>query len=295
MKQVTLGEVSVGAIAYGCWRFAGSTTAEADLKIETALDCGMTLIDTADIYGFGEPAGFGGAEQVLGDLLSAKPGLRARLVLATKGSITPPRPYDASYTYLMDALDASLKRLQTDYVDLYQIHRPDITAPIGETAAALDAMVRSGKARAVGISNYTAAQARALQAHMHTTLVSMQPEFSPICQDPITDGVLDWCMETQAACLAWSPLGGGRLLQPGEAGGQAQRVIAALNKIAEAHTGDIAQIALAFVRAHGAKVIPIIGTQTPDRIRAAAKAAEITLSAREFYDIIEAYRGVPMP
>ena len=178
MKLTTLGQtdIKIGQIAYGCWRFAGSTLEEADDKIRTALDYGMNLIDTADIYGFGEPSGFGGAEARLGEVLSMDKGLRDKMILATKGGITPPRPYDSSYDYLMEALDNSLSRLRTKYVDLYQIHRPDLIAPMTETARALNDMVASGKVRHIGVSNFTVAQTRALQAHLDAPLVSLQPE-----------------------------------------------------------------------------------------------------------------------
>ncbi|MEL6569889.1 MAG: aldo/keto reductase, partial [Pseudomonadota bacterium] len=108
MKQVKLGAsgLSVGTIAYGCWRFAGDDASQADRKIRTALDHGMTLIDTADIYGYGEPAGFGGAEVRLGEVLAADPSLRARMVLATKGGVHLPTPYKASGDYLAKAVDA---------------------------------------------------------------------------------------------------------------------------------------------------------------------------------------------
>jgi aryl-alcohol dehydrogenase-like predicted oxidoreductase len=297
MRQTAIGktQVEVGAIAYGCWRFAESSVEDADTKIRTALDAGMSLIDTADIYGLGEPRGFGGAEAVLGDVLARDPALRSRMILATKGGITPPRPYDSSYDYLTKAMDASLSRLKTDSVDLYQIHRPDLTAPVEETARALNDMVGSGKARFIGVSNYTVPQTRALQAHLDAPLVSTQPEFSALRQDPIVDGTLDWCSETGATALAWSPLAGGDIPRLSSGHPRGADVIACLQKIAEAHSASVSNIALAFTLKHQAKIIPIIGTQNLARIMDSAKAAEINLSARDFYDIVEAYRGEAMP
>lgn len=291
MIQLLLGssDIKVGAIGYGCWRFAGSSTKEADSKIRTALDCGMTLIDTADIYGLGEPRGFGGAEDVLGNVLRASPDLRSQMVLATKGGIDAKRPYNSTYDYLMAAMDQSLLRLKTDYVDLYQIHRPDITTPMAETARALNDMVKAGKTKYVGVSNFTVSQTRALQAHLTTQLVSTQPEFSPLHQEPITDGTLDWCQESSATALAWSPLAGGRLFSEKGA------IIDTLDRLAETHNSTRGNIALAFTMYHGADVIPIIGTQKTERIIESAKAAELPLTAREFYDIVEAYRVKKMP
>ena len=291
MKHVKLGQsaLTVGAIGYGCWRFSGSTLQDADRKIRTALDCGMTLIDTADIYGLGEPRGFGGAEEVLGDVLKTSPELRSKMVLATKGGIDAVRPYDNTYAYLMAAMDKSLTRLKTDHVDLYQIHRPDITTPMSEIARALNDMVSAGKTKHVGVSNFTVSQTRALAAHLDTPIITTQPEFSTLHQDPITDGTLDWCQETAATALAWSPLAGGRLFSEDDA------VTEVLDRLAETYKSTRANVALAFTMGHGADVIPIIGTQKTERIIDSAKAAEFPLSARDFYDIIEAYRGVSMP
>lgn len=249
----------------------------------------MTLIDTADIYCLGEPRGFGGAEEVLGDVLKASPSLREQMYLATKGGIDAVRPYNSTYDYLIAAMDKSLTRLKTDYVDLYQVHRPDITTPMSEMARALNQMVSQGKTRNIGVSNFTVAQTRALQAHLETDIVSTQPEFSALCQAPLTDGTLDWCQETGAKALAWSPLAGGRLFSENNV------VTDTLDRLAETYGSTRGAIALAFTMGHGADVIPIIGTQKTDRIIETAKAAELPLTARDFYDIVEAYRGAPMP
>lgn len=297
MRQTIIGNTGlhVGAIAYGCWRLAESRMPEADAKIRTALDAGMTLIDTADIYGLGETRGFGGAEAVLGEVLAADPALRQRMVLATKGGIIPPRPYDSSYTYLMQAIDKSLSRLHVESVDLYQIHRPDLVAPMAETARALNEIVASGKARFIGVSNFTVAQTRALQAHLDAQLISTQPEFSALQQAPMTDGTLDWCSETGAIALAWSPLARGALATGQTDHARGREIFNVLDRLAEAHSTHRTNIALAFTMTHQANVVPIIGTQTLARITASAEAAEVRLSARDFYDIVEAYRGEAMP
>lgn len=291
MKQTHLGtsDISIGAIGYGCWRFADSSLQEADRKIRTALDCGMTLIDTADIYGLGETRGFGGAEEALGDVLKASPELRGQMILTTKGGIDAVRPYDSRYEYLMAAMEKSLTRLKTDRVDLYQVHRPDITVPMSETARALNDMVKAGKTKHIGVSNFTVSQTRALQAHLDTPIITIQPEFSALQQDPITDGILDWCQETGAIALAWSPLAGGRIFS------ETGEVIETLNRLAKKYDATRSNIALAFTMGHGANVVPIIGTQKIDRIIDSAKAPHIPLTARDFYDIVEAYRGVSMP
>lgn len=301
MQTTTLGhtDIQISKIAYGCWRLTEGDVAATRAKIEAALEAGMTLIDTADIYGYGSEAGFGGAEELLGQVLKETPALRDQMVLATKGGIDVATPYNSSYDYLIDACDVSLKRLQTDYVDLYQIHRPDLFTSFEEMGKALDYLVVSGKTRTVGVSNFTAAQFRALQANMETRLVSHQPEFSAWCIDPITDGVLDQCQEVSAACLAWSPLAGGALVT-GDGSNTSDpvhfaEVLKVIDRLAETHSVDRTQIALAFVLHHPANVVPIVGTQTPERIAASAKAAHVKLSPRDWYDILEARRGAKMP
>ena len=291
----------IGPIAYGCWRFAGTDVAAAREKIETALECGMTLIDTADIYGYdgSEPApggGFGAAEELLGRVLAATPGLRERMVLATKGGITPPVPYDSSANYLRAACEASLRRLRCETLDLYQIHRPDLLAHPEDVAQVLDELVTSGKVRAVGVSNHTVAQTRALQTWLWTTLASSQPEFSPLALDPLTDGTLDLCMEAGMVPLAWSPIGGGRLggdVDPTDV--RAVDVARVCDRIAADQGVTRSAILLAWVMRHPAGIVPIIGTQRIDRIRECARATDVELTADQWYEILVAGRGEPMP
>ena len=308
MKTLKLGtsDLSVGRIGYGCWRLSQSTPKQAQEKIETALSVGMNLIDTADIYGFSEPSkytdqdnGFGEAEAVMGEMLKAAPALRDQMVLVTKGGIIPPRPYDSTYDYLTGALERSLTRLNTDHVDLFLIHRPDISTSFEEAGRALDSFIESGKTRYVGVSNFTDAQASALQAHMDNPLIVHQNEFSALCQDPITDGIFDQCQARDMTMMAWSPLARGALATGtnNEKFDTAmfKRVTAVMTRLAQTYDTTAANIALAFTLRHPASVLPIIGTQTLSRIKDSAKADSIDLTAREFYDVIEAYRGVGMP
>jgi len=287
-------DISIGKIAFGCWRFAGHEVSKADTLIRTALDAGMNLIDTADIYGFSEfphleDKGFGQAERRLGEVLAAAPSLRKQIILATKGGIDAVRPYDSSYAYLMRAIEASLERLQTDYVDLYQIHRPDLTTPMTDVARALNDIVDSGKARTVGVSNFTVPQMRALLKHLKHPLVTIQPEFSALEQSPLENGILDFAEEIGATVMAWSPLAGGKIPKTEGA------VQKALDAIAKTYGISRATAALAFIRGFGADVLPIIGTQNPTRITESGYAAQVNLTGREVYDVIEAYRGEDMP
>ena len=168
MKKVKLGQsdLEVGVMSYGCWRQCTITVAESRPVIEAALDAGMTLIDTADIYGGGSSWGFGGAESMLGQMIKESPHLRDAMVLATKGGITQNPPYDSSYDYLVRACEGSLKRLQVEQIDLYQIHRADLLAPVTEVARALSHLVDSGKVGHIGVSNFSPSQYNALQSQL---------------------------------------------------------------------------------------------------------------------------------
>jgi len=284
--------LSVSPIAWGMWRFAGNSPAQGRALIEAAFDAGVTLFDTADIYGFDGP-GFGTAESLLGDIFAEAPQLRDRMVLATKGGITPPVPYDSSTAYLTKALDDSLRRMKVDSVDLYQIHRPDILAHPQEVARALDDMVSSGKVRAVGVSNYTPDQTRVLASFLSVPLASQQPEFSPLFLDPLTNGLIEQAMELDLAVLAWSPLGGGRIGTPGSL--REQAVADALETVAARFGVGRAAATYSWIMAHPARIIPIVGTQNTTRIAELADAFKVSWSRQDWYDVLVAARGERLP
>jgi aryl-alcohol dehydrogenase-like predicted oxidoreductase len=308
-RQLGNTDIEVGAIAFGCWRFGGTDVATARARIETALDVGMNLIDTADVYGLDNDCPWGDAEALLGQVLAEAPELRDRMVLATKGGIhlgTAHQgrdglgvPYESGGEWITHACEQSLRRLNTDVIDLYQIHRPDLLAHPGEVAATLTALVESGKVRHLGVSNYSATQLSALIAHLEVPLVTVQPEFSIFTLDPIDDGVFDVAMTHGLTPLAWSPLAGGRLVQPSAPNGnESDRRIAeihiVMDELARTHSTDRNGIALAFVLAHPAGVVPIIGTGNLDRIRASAEAVHVKLTKAECYRLIgSAGRALP--
>jgi predicted oxidoreductase len=282
-----------GPLAFGCWRFSDPDTHTAARLIETALDHGLTLVDTADIYGLAhDGAGFGRNEEILGQMLAASPGLRSRMILATKGGIVPGVPYDSSARHLIEACEASLRRLKTDVIDLYQIHRPDMFAHPAEVAQALDRLVTSGKIREYGVSNYTPAQHEALAAHCHRRIATTQPEFSAAHLHPLRDGTLDLAMRLGVCPLAWSPLAGGRIPKGVDLPGP---LLATLDALAAREGTTRANVALAFVLAHPSRPLAILGTQRPDRIIESLGALDVRLSRQDVYEIVEASEGLPLP
>jgi predicted oxidoreductase len=276
------------------WRFRGSDIHHATALVNAALDAGITLFDTADIYGPDNGESFGAAEALLGRVFAENPTLRARMVLATKGGIEIGAPYNSSAAYLTAACEASLKRLGTDHVELYQIHRPDTLTHPADLADTLARLHQAGKIGAAGVSNYTAAQTRALASHLPFPLATTQPQFSPLVIDALTDGVLDHAQEAGLTVLAWSPLAGGRLTAqiPTD---RAQPVVTLLGSLAETHAVTPSAIAYAWIMAHPAGPIPIIGSQRTDRIAEATAALRVRLTRAEWYAILTAARGEPLP
>ncbi len=283
----------VGALGYGTWRLTAEDPAANHRLIETALDVGMNLIDTADVYGLDwGGTGFGQNEERLGQVLADAPGLRDRMVLATKGGIMPPLPYDSSSEYLVAAVDASLSRLGVDHIDLWQIHRPDMFAHPAQIADTLDGLIAAGKIGMVGISNFTVDQYDALAHHLSAPVVSTQPEFSVVQLQPMRDGTFDRSMRDGVVPLAWSPLAGGRLFS-GE--GVRPQLLEVVDRLAEREGTDRATIATAFVLANPSRPVALLGTQTPERLTAAIAAADVHLDRNDCYDIVEASEGVPLP
>lgn len=286
-------EVEIGPIGFGCWRFTSSSDSHNTALISTALDLGMNLIDTSDVYGLDwGGSGFGSCEEALGRVLAGTPSLRERMVLATKGGIIPGVPYDSSGAYLIAACEASLRRLGVDYVDLYQVHRPDMFTHPEEIAVAFASLRDRGLVSMFGVSNYTPSQTMALSAYVEEPLVSTQPEFSCATLAPLRDGTLDLCMEEGITPLAWSPLAGGRL-----ATGHGLRpdLLLVLDELAEREGVSRAAIAIAFVLAHPADAVALVGTQTPERLTELVASTRVQLSRTDVYRIVVASDGVPLP
>ena len=277
----------------GCWRFVARPDDELRAVIETGLDLGMNLVDTADIYGLGWGGqAFGEAEENLGRIFASAPRLRDRMVLATKGGIVPGVPYNSGREAVTAACEASLRRLRTDAIDLYQIHRPDMLTHPAELAEALDGLRSAGKIREAGVSNFTPAQHEALAAHLPFPLASSQPEYSAAHLAPLRDGTFDLCMRDGVVPLAWSPLGGGRL---GDGAGARAELLAVLDRLAQREGVDRATVAVAFVLAHPSRPVALLGTQRPARLGLLATATGVRLDRSDVYDVIEASEGARLP
>jgi len=286
-----LGTLKAQPLALGCWRLVAMSADDAQQRIEAALESDINLIDNADVYGldWGGDA-FGAAESLLGEVLKQAPHLREQMVLATKGGIIPGIPYDSAY--LQKACDDSLRRLNTDRIDLYQIHRPDLLTHPSEVARVLETLKASGKVAEIGVSNFRSPQIDALQAHLPFKLVAHQPEYSALHLDPLFDGTFDHAMQHNMAIMAWSPLAGGKL---SNTDGLNPELAATLTQLAEREEVDIPTLATAFVLAHPANPIAIIGTTNPARIRSASRALSVSLDRADVYRIIEASMGQSLP
>ncbi len=285
--------IEVSALAWGNWRLCGTDVAASAGLLHAALDAGMDLVDTADIYGPDNGEGFGASEALLGKVFAAEPGLRDRVVLATKGGISMGVPYDSSASYLTAAIDASLARLGTDRVELWQIHRPDILTHPQEIARAIEDAHKAGKIRSFGVSNFTQSQIATLQHFLDLPIVSTQPELSPLKLAPIENGEMDQAMAMDMAVMAWSPLGGGRIANPQT--GREQAVCAAIDTVAQAHGVSRTAAAYSWIMAHPARPIPIIGSQQAARITEAADALKVRWTRAQWYAVLVAAKGEPLP
>jgi len=286
-------------LAYGTWRLLDTKpdAQEINRRLHVCLELGITTIDTAEIYG-----GYG-VEEMLGAALALSPGLRDRFEIVTKAGIYVPNAhhpdrrtahYNASGPRLIKSLEKSLRLLGTDRVDVLLVHRPDWLTRADDTAAGLNALVRAGKVRSAGVSNYSASQFDLLNAHMEQPLVTNQIEFHLLRTEPIDDGTLHQCEKLGVAPMAWSPLAGGRLFDP--ANPAAARLAAAASQLAPRYDGaSLEQLAYAWILAHPSRPLPVIGTNRIERLRSAAAAEAITLERQDWYALWEAAQGRQIP
>ncbi|MEO0502402.1 MAG: aldo/keto reductase [Pseudomonadota bacterium] len=292
MDRVTLApKLETSRIVYGMWRLGDDTdtsVAHVQAKIHACLDQGITTFDQADIYG-----GYV-AEAILGEALKADTGLRARMEIVTKCDIVAPvgryadapvKYYDTSRAHILQSVENSLRDMAIDHIDLLLIHRPDPFMDHHETGAALDEVVASGKVGHVGVSNFRPHDWELLQSGMKTPLVTNQIEVSLGEISPFTNGDLAFHQRQGQPVMAWSPLGGGGLMTGSE------KLHVVMDDIAGAQGVDRAAVATAFLLAHPARIIPVMGTNNIDRIKNIAEATRVTLDRPTWFRLYEAALG----
>lgn len=286
---------------FGTWRLldapAPLSAQEINRRLQACLDAGMTTIDTAEIYGLYE------VEEALGKALSLSPGLRDRLEIVTKAGIYVPcrfhpertvAHYNATAARLVKSAEKSLRLLGTDRLDLFLVHRPDWLTGADDTAHGLNELLRAGKIRSAGVSNYDIHQFDLLASRMEQPLVTNQIEFHLLHMDPIRDGTLGQCERLGILPMAWSPLAQGRLFDARNEA--AVRIQACAGRLSPRYGGaTLEQLAYAWIMAHPAQPLPVIGTNKLERIAGAAKACDIALSREDWYALWEAAQGRKIP
>ncbi len=299
MKYIDFGpwKDQVSVIGVGCMRISQMNEAEAEAFVETSLDAGINFFDHADIYGRGA------SERVFGRLFAAKPSLRDKMFLQSKCAIHDGM-YDFSKDYILNSVDGILERLNTDHIDSLLLHRPDALMEPEEVGEAFDELKKAGKVRSFGVSNENRFQMELLQSGLSEDLAANQIQMS-IVHCPTIDaginvnmmndpgvmrdgGTIEYCRMKKMAVQCWSPL------QKGFFGGvflgseEYPRLNELLQAIAEEKKTSIDAVAYAWLLRIPAKMQVITGTTKPSRILEAAKATEITLTKKEWYDLYKA-------
>lgn len=297
MERIALNEsLSLSRLIYGMWRLsddADTSAAHVQDKIERCLAQGITTMDQADIYGGYE------AEAVFGTALKAAPHLRAQIEIVTKCDIVAPigrhsgarlKHYDTSPAHIQQSVEDSLQLMGIEQIDLLLIHRPDPFMNHHETGAVLDELVASGKVRAVGVSNFKPHDWTLLQSAMQSRLVTNQIELSVLTNQAFSNGDVAFLQERGVAPMAWSPLAGGALLT-----GNHPELTTILKTKAAAAGVDMAAVAIAWLLAHPARIMPILGTNNPNRISQIADALKVEIDRQNWFEIYQAANGSEVP
>lgn len=288
--------LQLSPIVAGAWRMAdwGMSVAQRLRWIDQALDLGITSFDHADIYG--DYA----VEALFGEALAAQPALRSRMQLVTKCGIklvSNQRPghaiksYDSSRAHVQASVEASLRALRTDHIDLLLIHRPDALMDPDELAHTFQGLRAAGKVLHFGVSNHSPSQLVLLNRRL--PLATNQIELSPLHLDALSDGTLDQCLDLGLRPMIWSPLAGGRLFTAQDA--RAQRVRGVLEALGREHGVSAATVAYAWILRHPSRPLPITGSQRREALQEAVAALALRLSAEDWYRVWEASAGRPVP
>lgn len=296
MDRIKLSpSLEMSRIVYGMWRLgddSDTSPTHVEAKIQSCLDQGVTTFDQADIYGEYT------AEAVLGGALRANPSLRNQMQIVTKCDIVAPcgrysdskvKYYDTSRAHIEKSVETSLKDMAIDHIDLLLVHRPDPLMDHNETGAALDDLVASGKIGNIGVSNFRPWDWELLQSAMKNKLVTNQIEISLAEINPFTNGDLAFHQRQGDAMMAWSPLGGGSVISnEGQLG-------IVLDDIANAFGVDRGAVSVAFLLAHPAKILPVMGTNNLSRIATISDALKVKLDRENWYRLYEAALGKEVP
>jgi aryl-alcohol dehydrogenase-like predicted oxidoreductase len=303
VEQRKIGSLGVTVVGVGCNNF-GMRIDEARTEevIDAALEEGINFFDTADTYADGR------SEELIGRFLRRR---RSEVIIATKfGREMPEQGSGGRADYVRRACEASLRRLRTSYIDLYQMHVPDADVPIAETLDALSALVGAGKVREIGCSNFSAGQLRganeaAARRPGSARFVSVQNEFSLLHREPEVDGVLAECERLGLAFLPFFPLKSGLLTgkhRKGRAIPEDSRVakyeryrelltdenldkVEALIDFAESHGHTILELAISWLLAHGVVASVIAGASSAQQVHANARATKWKLTPSEMEEI----------
>lgn len=298
MKRIELkNNTSLSQIVYGMWRLGDDENQSSEhvrQKIELCLNQGITTFDQADIYGNYE------SEQILGTALKNNSSLRAQMEIITKCDILlmsdkyPDRKvkhYDTSATHIRNSVERSLKNMATDYIDLLLLHRPDPLMDPIETGVALDELVKSGKVKGVGVSNFKPHDWNLLQASMSSPLLTNQIELSLQAIEPFSNGDVPFHQLHHIPVMAWSPLGGGSLFKRGPTDGLSVR----LNELATQHSVGTDSIAIAWLLRHPLTIMPVLGTNNLDRIGKLASACSVNMDRETWYELYTLSLGAEVP
>ena len=305
MQTIALGSSGLESsrLVYGCMRIAGSGSQD-DLDtgrraLRAAVDAGYTQFDHADIYGNGL------CETVFGAFLRDNPGVRERIIVTTKCGIRmagdpdedAPGRYDFSARHITASVEGSLRRLGIERIDLLLLHRPDYLFRASEVAVTLEALKASGAVANFGVSNFTPSQVDLLQSAIGEKLLVNQVEINLHNISAFTDGALDQCQRLGMIPQAWCPLAGVAYPAWGNtfAAPDERRIRAELDRQCEKYRVEDWVVALAWLLKHPAGISPIIGTTRPERIEAAKQALDLKYERVDWYRLLEARNGSPVP
>lgn len=296
MKHISLGTsgLQVPAVAVGCMRLAALDDGAAEIFVQRALELGANFFDHADIYGDGE------SERRFAKAVHMSPAVREKLILQSKCGIRPGR-YDFSRAHILASVDGILERLQTEYLDVLLLHRPDMLMEPEEVAEAFSVLHSSGKVRHFGVSNMRPMQIELLKKYLPMPIVADQLQLSITNAGMMTSGihvnmtdegsidrdgsVLDYCRLHDITIQPWSPFQYGFFEGVFLGNEKFPALNAKLKEVADAHGVSETTVAAAWLLRHPAKFQPVFGTTNPDRLAACAAACDVTLSREEWYAI----------